>query len=659
MNTPVGYLPGDRWLVAGDRAIVYTGGEAADALRWWPSVRSGADAAELIGELFRDGALGTGLPLAIICTAPAGAVAPADVVAPADDPDADGSAKGSTVRALVQGGITVVVETVAGEQIPVSGAGLVTWSEVLVADAAVVYVACADTLPAASDLLPMPAGVVRAGSVRWELCDAAVAAASEPPGAAVSDLAPVSDPDADEAVTVISMVPAPDPTAPAPDIEFASTLEPGPDDAQTVLAGPSDPDRPADDAAFAVAGLSKLVSSAVAAPDALAAPDDAAADDAADDEGADDAQPALPAESIDADATQSVPEGDFEQEVDLDIDRGLDQHLDQHIDQDRDLDRDAEIEPRTPDAGPVAEPDRQLMTLPSLENPLPMVTVPPFTPPPFIPPTLDLPPITPPPFVPAATTLPPVGPLVVHGPVSAGEAASEERPPTERPAPAAAEGLPPAERPPASEGRPPTDQHSQQPLMNTRIPAEPVAPQLVGDHDGLTQLAEELPADYRPAPMPPAPAAGQVYASICPVGHANAPHSGNCRVCGAPIAAGQPVLAQQPVLGRIRLSTGPVFDIDRRIVIGRAPSVARVPSSDLPKLVTVPSPNQDISRSHVEIRAEDWHLVVTDLQSTNGTVIRPSDRPEQLLHQGQSVVVEIGWTVDLGDGIAFLVEGAQ
>ena len=68
MSTAVGYLPGDRWLVAGERAIVYTGGEAADAMRWWPSVRSGADAAELIGEVFRDGALGSDAPLAIVCT---------------------------------------------------------------------------------------------------------------------------------------------------------------------------------------------------------------------------------------------------------------------------------------------------------------------------------------------------------------------------------------------------------------------------------------------------------------------------------------------------------------------------------------------------------------------------------------------------------------
>lgn len=156
--------------------------------------------------------------------------------------------------------------------------------------------------------------------------------------------------------------------------------------------------------------------------------------------------------------------------------------------------------------------------------------------------------------------------------------------------------------------------------------------------------------------MPPAPAPGEVYASMCPSGHPNAPHTGNCRVCGVSIAAAEPVLTRRPLLARIRLSTGAVVDIDRRVVIGRAPSASRVSSSDLPHLVTVPSPHQDISRSHVEVRTEDWHILITDLHSTNGTVVRAPGRPEQLLHPAQPVVAEAGWTVELGDGVSFVVE---
>jgi hypothetical protein len=181
---------------------------------------------------------------------------------------------------------------------------------------------------------------------------------------------------------------------------------------------------------------------------------------------------------------------------------------------------------------------------------------------------------------------------------------------------------------------------------------------VLGDHDGITELAENLPTDFTPPPLPPPLAAGWVYASVCPQGHANQPHAGNCRVCGQPLPPGDPVVAPQPLLGRLRFSTGELVDLDRRVIIGRAPSVSRVSSSELPRLVTVPSPQQDISRSHVEVRLEDWHLVVADLHSTNGTVLRAPDRPEQLLHPGQEMVVEPGWTVDLGDGVTVAVEAA-
>lgn len=65
--TAVEYLPGDRWLVAGASTVVQLVGEPSQALRWWSAVRSGAGAAELIGQLHRDGVLGSGTGLAIVC----------------------------------------------------------------------------------------------------------------------------------------------------------------------------------------------------------------------------------------------------------------------------------------------------------------------------------------------------------------------------------------------------------------------------------------------------------------------------------------------------------------------------------------------------------------------------------------------------------------
>lgn len=154
--TAVEYLSGDRWLVAGPASVVQLAGEPSDALRWWPAVRAGARAPELIGRLYTDGVLGTGTALAIVCVEPA---------------TAGNERRAPAVRVLAQGSATVVVETVTGEKVPVSGAGLLSWSEVLVDAAIAVYLECPTTLPSAGDLLPMPAGVVRAGAVRWQLTD--------------------------------------------------------------------------------------------------------------------------------------------------------------------------------------------------------------------------------------------------------------------------------------------------------------------------------------------------------------------------------------------------------------------------------------------------------------------------------------------------------
>lgn len=574
MSTRVEYLPGDRWLVAGATAIVQLAGESADALRWWPAVRGGVDAAELIGQVYTDGVLGSHTPLVIVCTESGRPAAdPAD---PADPDRADGA--GVIVRVLAQGDVSVMVETVAGQRVTVTGRKLLTWSELVITDVATVYLECPDALPAAGELLPMPAGVVRSGAVRWQLADLPPSAV-EAEGPAASLLAD------DEPAESTADEPATEPAVAEP--VSAKTVA-----ARTVAA---EPERPSDEQA-----LSETPGPAVTtAPGAPTAPAAALA--------------ALAAESAqagkDADITQLVPQEDVE---DATEDAPRDAAQDTAADQREGENRSPAMVPGQRSDHPPADD-----SLVSPGNPFPSVVLPPFSPPPF---------------VPAVTSLPPISG------VPGGAAANDPGVPT---------GLPP-QRTGDSES---FDQPSAG--IAAGLPSEGYP---AGDHDGHTQLAEEMPAGYTPPPMPPAPAAGQVYAALCPTGHPNAPHTGNCRICGVPIAAAEPVLTGRPVLGRIRLSTGPVVDVYRRVVIGRAPSASRVSSSELPQLVTVPSPHQDISRSHVEIRAEDWHLVVADLNSTNGTVVRIPGRPEQLLHPGQAVVVEVGWLVDLGDGVTFTVE---
>ncbi|KRD44798.1 hypothetical protein ASE38_12145 [Cellulomonas sp. Root930] len=111
-----------------------------------------------------------------------------------------------------------------------------------------------------------------------------------------------------------------------------------------------------------------------------------------------------------------------------------------------------------------------------------------------------------------------------------------------------------------------------------------------------------------------------------------------------------------PVAARLVLSTGLVVPLDRAVLLGRAPQVARVTNRELPRLITVPSPQQDISRTHAEVRVEGDHVVVTDLDSTNGIHVARAGEGARRLHPGEPSVVGVDEVVDLGDGVTFSVE---
>lgn len=107
---------------------------------------------------------------------------------------------------------------------------------------------------------------------------------------------------------------------------------------------------------------------------------------------------------------------------------------------------------------------------------------------------------------------------------------------------------------------------------------------------------------------------------------------------------------------KLVLSTGQVVSVDRSVLLGRAPQVSRVTNRDLPRLVTLPSPQQDISRTHAEVRADGDDVLVTDLHSTNGTVVTRPGEGARPLAPGQATVIARGEVVDLGDGVTFTVE---
>lgn len=101
----------------------------------------------------------------------------------------------------------------------------------------------------------------------------------------------------------------------------------------------------------------------------------------------------------------------------------------------------------------------------------------------------------------------------------------------------------------------------------------------------------------------------------------------------------------------LSVSTGAEVPLDRPVLIGRAPESSRFSAGVQPRLVTVPSPEQDISRTHVEVRAEGSSAVVTDLNSTNGTVVMQPGAPPRRLHAGEGASVPAGTLIDLGDDV--------
>lgn len=109
----------------------------------------------------------------------------------------------------------------------------------------------------------------------------------------------------------------------------------------------------------------------------------------------------------------------------------------------------------------------------------------------------------------------------------------------------------------------------------------------------------------------------------------------------------------------IILSNGVRIPLDRTVLIGRAPEASRVPLRELPRLVNVASPNNDISRTHAQVRVEGEFVLVTDLNSTNGVFLASPGQTPQRLHPDEPTQLLPGTVVDLGDGATFELEVPQ
>lgn len=235
--------------------------------------------------------------------------------------------------------------------------------------------------------------------------------------------------------------------------------------------------------------------------------------------------------------------------------------------------------------------------------------------------------------------------------VPQGSPASHAPLPALAPVPAAAAALPPsAPLPPA--------------LLPPALQRPALQPEADADHDGQTIMKSDLagagprpPGAQRPSPGTVTdPATGpMVLARVCPQGHANPSTYSQCGRCGQPLP-GDGVQVRRPRLGRMRLSTGELVDLNQSLIVGRQPSVSRVQGAVMPRLIQVASPSGDISRSHVEVRLEGWHVMLCDLKATNGTVLVRDGQSPRRLAQGEMAILLDGDIAEVGDGISLRFE---
>ena len=175
----------------------------------------------------------------------------------------------------------------------------------------------------------------------------------------------------------------------------------------------------------------------------------------------------------------------------------------------------------------------------------------------------------------------------------------------------------------------------------------------VADHDGRT-TRREAPStggvDHLRQPTHET-----VLAVECPHGHLTQAYVDHCRVCGVAVPPQEPRRVPRPRLGGLRLPSGELVALDRSVVLGRRPAPVDQ-QGEWPHLVTVPPEATYVSRQHVEITLDGWHVVARDLGSRGGTTLLvPGRAPEQMRAQ-ESHVLEPGHGLDLADEFLVVYE---
>lgn len=100
----------------------------------------------------------------------------------------------------------------------------------------------------------------------------------------------------------------------------------------------------------------------------------------------------------------------------------------------------------------------------------------------------------------------------------------------------------------------------------------------------------------------------------------------------------------------LRMPDGSFEPITGELLLGRAPSIGRVPGSRMPRPVVIGAGDPDISRTHLRVAVEGGTAVVTDLESRNGTQVVAPGQPPMRLRPAEPTPVLPETVIDLGGG---------
>jgi hypothetical protein len=152
----------------------------------------------------------------------------------------------------------------------------------------------------------------------------------------------------------------------------------------------------------------------------------------------------------------------------------------------------------------------------------------------------------------------------------------------------------------------------------------------------------------------------QVQGVRCPQGHPNPAEAVVCRVCRHEVPSQVAITMPRPSLGALVAATVPAgaptrILLDGPLLLGRKP----LPESTVgqkPTPVVISSPDQDLSRNHLRVTIDGWHVLVTDLGSTNGTVVEaPGEAPERI-HPQRPTMITPGTRVTLAAVATYVYE---